>query len=72
MMTRGGPAGETVHLVANLTGEPHPWPLPPAPRVLIDSEDHRFGGTSKPGAAHTLLPWHLLLYEPAVPRSPSD
>ena len=33
---------------------------PPAPRVRIDSEDHRFGGTGKLGAAHTLLLWHLL------------
>jgi maltooligosyltrehalose trehalohydrolase len=61
-MTRGGPSGETVHLVANLTGDPRPWPLPPAGRVLIDSEAPRFGGTGKPGAV-PLLPWHLVLYE---------
>jgi maltooligosyltrehalose trehalohydrolase len=65
-MTRSGPTGETVHLVANLTGEPRPWPLPPAIRVLIDSEDHRFGGTGKPGAV-PLLPWHLVLYETVAP-----
>jgi maltooligosyltrehalose trehalohydrolase len=64
-MTRRGPAGETVHLVANLTGDPHPWPVPPAMHVLIDSEAPRFGGAARPGAV-PLQPWHLLLYEPAV------
>jgi maltooligosyltrehalose trehalohydrolase len=62
-MTRGGPAGEALHLVANLTGKPRPWPAPEAMRVLIDSEDLRFGGAGKPDVAVALTPWQLLLYE---------
>jgi maltooligosyltrehalose trehalohydrolase len=65
-MTRGGPAGETVQLVANLTGQAHPWPRPPAARILIDTDDQRFGGTGKPDAV-PLLPWQLLLYETLAP-----
>jgi maltooligosyltrehalose trehalohydrolase len=61
-MTRGGPAGERLHLAANLTGESRPWSLPPAAGVLIDSEDLRFGGIVTLGAV-PLRPWQLVLYE---------
>jgi maltooligosyltrehalose trehalohydrolase len=62
-MTRSGPGGETLHLVANLSGGSRTWPMPAAMRVVIDSEDPRFAGAAKSGAASPLTPWQLLLYE---------
>ena len=61
-VTRSAPAGPTVRLVANLTGEPRPWRLPPGARILLDSADPRFGeATSSPAAP--LGPFQALLFE---------
>ncbi len=63
-VTRAAPSGEVVHLVANLTGEPRPWTPPAAPRVLLDSEDPRFGGSARASRALSPLgPFQALLYE---------
>jgi maltooligosyltrehalose trehalohydrolase len=62
-MTRGAPSGESLHLAANLTGDPQLWPPPGALHVLLDSEDPRFGGTTRLGPAPALAPYQVLLYE---------
>jgi len=63
-VTRAAPSGETVHLVANLTREPRPWTTPPAPRVLLDSEDPQFGGDGRASRALSpLAPFRAVLYE---------
>jgi maltooligosyltrehalose trehalohydrolase len=58
-VTRSAPSGERVHLVANLSAAPRPWPEPTSWRLVLDSYDDRFGG--RPTAL--LAPWQLLLYE---------
>ncbi|MBI2217948.1 MAG: malto-oligosyltrehalose trehalohydrolase [Candidatus Rokubacteria bacterium] len=64
-VSRLGPGGEQVRLVANLTGERRRLPASlsaPAWRVLIDSADPRFAG---PGERDPLGPWQVLLLEAA-------
>jgi len=57
---RGGPSGEALRCVANLTGKPQAWTAPPRALLLLDSADPRFGG---PERARPLEPWQVLLYE---------
>jgi maltooligosyltrehalose trehalohydrolase len=60
-VTRTAPTGETVRLVANLTGGRRRWPEGAEPaRMLIDSADPRFGGPLRPVP---LEPYQVLLYE---------
>src|SRR3990172_1657639 len=62
-LARRAPSGEAVRLVANLTAPPRPWAPPPAGwRLLLDSEDPRWGGA---GGAAPLAPWQALLWERA-------
>jgi len=62
-LARRAPSGEAVRLVANLTAAPRPWAPPPAGwRLLLDSEDPRWGGA---GGAAPLAPWQALLWERA-------
>jgi len=60
-VTRVGPAGETVRLVANLTDEPRPAPAEHDPRrILLDSADPRWGG---PPRVEPLAPYQAVLYD---------
>jgi maltooligosyltrehalose trehalohydrolase len=60
-VTRAAPFGERVRLVANLTRDRRPWSESTASwRLLLDSADPRFGGTSR---AYPLQPYQVLLYE---------
>jgi maltooligosyltrehalose trehalohydrolase len=64
-VSRLGPAGEQVRLVANLTGDRRRLPASlsaPEWRVLIDSADPRFAGR---GERDPLGPWQVLLLEAA-------
>ena len=60
-LSRPGPTGTGVWLVANLTASPSPF-APPATdwRVLLDSEDKRFAGS---GTGRPLAPYQAVLYE---------
>src|ERR671918_500610 len=60
-LSRPGPTGTGVFLVANLTASPSPF-APPATdwRVLLDSEDKRFAGS---GTGRPLAPYQAVLYE---------
>jgi maltooligosyltrehalose trehalohydrolase len=63
-LTRSAPAGQTLHLAANLTGEAQPWTPESSWRLLLDSADQRFGGTATPGRPPVRLqPFQVLLYE---------
>jgi maltooligosyltrehalose trehalohydrolase len=60
-IVRTGPSGERIHLMANLSGTRRPVPdVPTDWRVMIDSEDTRFGGH---GESHPLAPYQVLMYE---------
>jgi maltooligosyltrehalose trehalohydrolase len=59
-LTRPGPDGTGVRLLANLTATAQPLASPPAGRVLLDSEDRRFAGA---GGARPLAPYQAVLYE---------
>lgn len=60
-ITRAASSGETVHVVANLSGEQRGWPEGvETARVLLDSADPRFGG---PPRSVPLEPFQILLYE---------
>jgi maltooligosyltrehalose trehalohydrolase len=64
--TRWTPSGQTVHLIANLSGERRQWAPASGWRLLLDSADQRFGGTVPQGRLQTHLePFQLLLYESA-------
>jgi len=58
--SREAESGPGVRLLANLTNEARPGPTVPADwRLLLDSDDPRFGGQGRPA----LAPFQLLLYE---------
>ncbi len=60
-VTRSAPSGETVRLVANLTGARRSWTDEvTAPRLLLDSAELRFGG---PGRVRPLEPYQVMLHE---------
>jgi maltooligosyltrehalose trehalohydrolase len=60
-LSRFGPSGPGVRLVANLAAEPRSFAPPAADwRVLLDSEDKRFAGS---GMGRPLLPYQAILYE---------
>ncbi len=62
-LTRGTPSGAGVRVVANLTGRPQPLPaVTPKARVVVDSEDPRFGGRIQ----RPLAPYQLLVYDETV------
>jgi maltooligosyltrehalose trehalohydrolase len=59
-LSRPGPDGVGVRLLANLTATAQPATPPPAGRVLLDSEDKRFAGSGLP---RPLAPYQAVLYE---------
>jgi maltooligosyltrehalose trehalohydrolase len=59
VVRRGGPSGETVECVANLSATRQPRSLPGGARTLLDSAEPRFGG---PERVHALEPYQILLY----------
>jgi maltooligosyltrehalose trehalohydrolase len=59
-LSRQGDGTAGVRLVANLTGQPHPFAPSADWRVLLDSEDKRFAGS---GTARLLEPYQAVLYE---------
>jgi maltooligosyltrehalose trehalohydrolase len=59
-LARASAAGAQIRLVANLGPAPVAWAPPAGWRLLLDSDDARFGG---PGRAAPLGPRQLLLYE---------
>ncbi len=59
-LTRSAPSGARVRLVANLSAERRTWTPEPAWRLLLDSEDARFGGG---GGDAPLAPWQVLLHD---------
>ena len=59
-LTRGAPSGGGVRVVANLTGRRQNLPpVTAGERVVLDSEDPRFGGRVQ----RPLAPYQLLVYE---------
>jgi maltooligosyltrehalose trehalohydrolase len=59
-LTRTAKSGESVQVIANLTGQSHRLPGGRPSRVLIDSDDVAFAGT---GGAAPLGPYQVLLCE---------